>query len=143
LSTRLGTVNELTSSDLGAIGDDFSIDLEAGTSYHIDEDLGEFWGAMYLRYDGFPWNDTIYTTLAASTGLDYITETSEFERSQTNSRQTAQLLHYFSPEITFADPDNKNLELVLRLHHRSGIFGLMDGVTGGSTFVSTGIRMHF
>jgi hypothetical protein len=53
------------------------------------------------------------------------------------------VLHNFSPEITFADPDNKNVELVLRLHHRSGIFGLIDGVSTGSTFVTTGIRVRF
>jgi hypothetical protein len=143
LSARLGTVNELTGSDLGSIGDYFSFDLEAGAAYHFEEEMGEFWGAIFLRYDGFPWNDAIYTTIAASTGLDYITETSEFEKSQTNSGQTSQVLHYLAPEITFADPDNKNIEWVVRLHHRSGVFGLINDVTGGSTFVTTGLRVRF
>ncbi len=143
ISTRLGTVNELTGSDPGGIGDDFSIDLEAGTAYRFgDEEMGEFWGAIYLRYDGFPWNDTIYTTIAANTGVSYITETSEFERGRSDG-QTSQLLHYLAPEITFADPDNKNVELLIKLHHRSGVFGLFDDVTGGSTFVTTGIRVRF
>jgi hypothetical protein len=44
------------------------------------------------------------------------------------------LLHYFSPELTFADPDNKDFEIVTRLHHRSGIFGLFGGVAGGRPF---------
>ena len=47
------------------------------------------------------------------------------------------------PEITFADPDNKDLEFVFRLHHRSGVFGLFDDVVSGSTFLSTGIRIRF
>ena len=55
----------------------------------------------------------------------------------------APLLHYFAPEITFADPDNKDLEFVTRLHHRSGVFRLFDGVNGGSTFLSIGFRQHF
>jgi hypothetical protein len=143
MSARLGTVNELTGSDLGSIGDYFSIDLEAGTAYRFgDEEMGEFWGAIYLRYDGFPWNDTIYTTIAANTGVSYITETSEFERGRSDG-QSSQLLHYLAPEITFADPDNKNLEFLIRLHHRSGVFGAFDGVSGGSSFVTSGIRMRF
>jgi hypothetical protein len=143
ISTRLGTVNELTGSDPGGIGDDFSIDLEAGTSYRFgDEEMGEFWGAIYLRYDGFPWNDTIYTTIAADTGVSYITKTSEFEQGRSDG-QSSQLLHYLAPEITFADPDNKNVEWVVKLHHRSGVFGLFDGVTGGSTFIATGLRVRF
>jgi hypothetical protein len=145
ISTRLGTINELTdSTDLGSIGDDFSIDLETGAAYRFgDEDMGEVWGAVYLRFDGFPWNDTIYTTIAANTGLSYITRTSEFERSRDKEGQTSQLLHYLGPEVTFADPDNKNLELVLRYHHRSGIFRLIDDVAAGSTFISAGIRVRF
>ena len=144
-STRLGTINELTGSTaLGSIGDDFSIDLETGAAYRFgDEDMGEVWGAIYLRFDGFPWNDTVYTTIAANTGLSYITETSEFERGRDEKGQTSQVLHYLGPEITFADPDNKNLELVLRYHHRSGIFRLIDDVAAGSTFMSAGIRFRF
>lgn len=147
VSARVGTVNELTGWDLGSIGDDFSIDLETGAAYRFgDEDgdgeMGEFWGAIYLRYDGFPWNDVIYTTIAANTGVSYITETSEYERGRSDG-QTSQLLHYLTPEITFANPENKNVEWLVQLHHRSGVFGLFDGVTGGSTFVTTGIRVHF
>jgi hypothetical protein len=139
VSTRLGTLSE----DPDSIGNDFSIDLEAGTSYRFgDEEMGEFWGAIYLRYDGFPWNDTIYTTIAANTGVSYITKTSEFERDRSDG-QTSQLLHYLAPEITFADPDNKNVEWLIKLHHRSGVFGLFDGVTGGSTFIATGLRVRF
>ena len=47
------------------------------------------------------------------------------------------------PELTFADPDNKDLELVLRYHHRSGVFGLFDDVVSGSTFLSAGVRVRF
>lgn len=147
VSARVGTVNELTGWNLGSVGDDFSIDLETGAAYRFgdeagDGEMGEFWGAIYLRYDGFPWNDVIYTTIAANTGVSYITETSEYERGRSDG-QTSQLLHYLTPEITFADPENKNVEWLVQLHHRSGVFGLFDGVTGGSTFVTTGIRVHF
>lgn len=144
-SHRFGTVNELLGGGgLGQFGDDFTIEGEVGTSVRFgDESLGEGWAALYLRYDGLPWNDTVYTTIGVNTGLSYLTDFSEFERGRDSEGRASKLLHYMGPELTFADPDNKDLELVLRYHHRSGVFGLFDGVVSGSTFLSAGIRVRF
>jgi hypothetical protein len=144
-SHRFGTVNELLGGGgLGHLGDDFTFEGEVGTSVRFgDESLGEAWTALYLRYDGLPWNDTVYTTIGVNTGLSYLTDISEFERGRDSERKASELLHYMGPELTFADPENKNLELVLRYHHRSGVFGLFDGVVSGSTFLSAGIRIRF
>jgi hypothetical protein len=143
-SHRFGTVNNLVGGGLGQMGDDFTIEGEVGTSVRFgDESLGEAWTALYLRYDGLPWNDTVYTTIGANTGLSYLTNISAFERGRDNEGNASELLHYLGPEITFADPENKDLELVLRYHHRSGVFGLFDGVVSGSTFISAGIRVRF
>jgi hypothetical protein len=144
-SHRFGTVNELLGGGgLGHLGDDFTFEGEVGTSVRFgDESLGEAWTALYLRYDGLPWNDTVYTTIGVNTGLSYLTDISEFERGRDSEGKASELLHYMGPELTFADPENKNLELVLRYHHRSGVFGLFDGVVSGSTFLSAGIRIRF
>ena len=144
-SHRLGTVNELLGGGgIGRIGGDFTIEAEVGTSVRFgDESLGEGWAALYLRYDGLPWNDKVYTTIGANTGLSFLTDISAFERGRDSERKASELLHYLGPELTFADPDNKDLELVLRYHHRSGVFGLFDGVVSGSTFISAGIRVRF
>lgn len=142
-SHRFGTLDELAGSDLGFMGEHVDIEAEAGAAYRFgEEEQGEFWTSLYFRYDGFPWNDWVYTTAAINTGLSILTETSEFERDRSDG-QSSRVLHNFSPELTFADPDNKNIELVLRLHHRSGIFGTIDGTWSGSTFVDTGIRVRF
>jgi hypothetical protein len=141
---RFGTVNDLLGGGLGHLGDDFTIEGEVGTSVRFgDESLGEGWAALYLRYDGLPWNDTVYTTIGANIGLSYLTDISAFERGRDSEGKASELLHYLGPEITFADPENKDLELVLRYHHRSGVFGLFDGVVSGSTFISAGIRVRF
>lgn len=143
-SYRLGTLNELFGSDtLGYFGDHLMIEPEAGAAYRFGmESQGEFWGALYFRYDGLPWNDTIYTTLAINTGLSILTEKSEFEADRSDG-DSSLVLHNFSPEITFAAPDYKDIEFVLRLQHRSGIFGTIDGVYSGSSFVTTGLRVRF
>jgi len=142
-SYRFGTVNELLGEfAVGSIGDYFAIEAEAGVAGRFGgESLGEGWVALYLRYDGFPWNAIVYTTFAANLGLSALTEVSEFELSREG--KATEVLHYFAPELTFAGPENRNLEFVLRLHHRSGIFGTFDGISTGSTFISTGIRMRF
>jgi hypothetical protein len=52
-------------------------------------------------------------------------------------------LHYFSPEITFALPEHKEHELLIRYHHRSGVFGTFNGVWGGSNVLTMGYRYRF
>jgi hypothetical protein len=142
---RYGTLNEVFSADLpAAFGDHVLLESEVGGSYRFgNEKLGEGWIGLYLRYDGFFWNDTVYTTLALNTGLSVLTEESEFERGRDSNSKNNILLHYMGPELTFASPDNKNLEVLFRYHHRSGVFGLFDGVVSGSTFLSTGLRYRF
>jgi hypothetical protein len=144
-SHRVGTVNELAGNfGLGQIGDDLTVETEAGASVRFgDENLGEAWVGLYLRYDDLPWNDTIYTTIAANTGVSLLTEISEFEEGRDSKGRSSVLLHYLGPEVTFANPENKDLELVIRYHHRSGVFGLFDGVVSGSTFIGAGIRVRF
>jgi hypothetical protein len=144
-SHRLGTVNELIGGiGLGHLGDDLTVEAEGGASMRFgDEKLGEAWTALYLRYDGLPWNDTVYTTIGVDTGVSMLTNISDFEEWRDHNGKSSEFLHYLGPEITFADPENKDLELVLRLHHRSGVFGLFDGVVSGSTFLSAGIRVRF
>ncbi|MCH8952509.1 MAG: hypothetical protein IID49_10355 [Proteobacteria bacterium] len=133
---------------------EFSQDSILGRYWFIDWEVGvgqrfgnskasEFWTALYIKYDGFPWSNTIYMTTGASTGLNYATNISDHEVGKSGNGTGTKLLHYLAPEITFADPDNRDFEIVTRLHHRSGVFHLFDGVDGGSTFLSIGFRQHF
>lgn len=142
-SYRFGSLNSITGLALpSVIGDHIYVEGEVGTSVRFgDEHLMEGWGAAYLRFDDFPWNDIVYTTVAVNTGVSFLNKDSQFEQER-DSSDGSQLLHYMGPEITFASPDNKNLELFVRWHHRSGVFGLFDGVYAGSTFVAGGIRFR-
>jgi hypothetical protein len=121
--------------------DYFTIDLEAGAGYRSGGS-SEFWVAAYLRYDGFPWNHVIYTTLAYNVGLSYVSSVSAIESGSCAAHCT-RLLHYLAPEVTFANPANRNAELVVRWHHRSGIFGAMFDNKGGSQFITAGLRGRY
>lgn len=129
------------------------IEAEAGLAqrFGAGANASETWGAVYVRWHNFPWNSYLHTTVAVSTGLSYATEIDDIERERSN-HGTSRLLHYFSPEITFAHPERQDWKLVLRLHHRSGgrdygfgqssssIFG---GVTGGAQYLTVGIKHQF
>jgi hypothetical protein len=52
-------------------------------------------------------------------------------------------MHFFSPEITLALPDRPEVELLLRLHHRSGVFGLVSDAWGGAQYATIGLRWRF
>jgi len=109
----------------------------------------EVWGALYARWTRFPWEKVVRTTVGISTGLNWASGISAFEVTESSNDEGSQLLHYLSPEITFALPDEPENELVIRLHHRSGggpLFGadgIFNGTWAGSQFLNIGMRYRF
>lgn len=106
-------------------------------------DEWEVWGGVFFRYQNFPWNDYIFTTVAASTGLNYASGISDIEKARSGNGRGARLLHYLAPEITFALPQHKSTELVIRFHHRSGGYGVVSDADGGAQYLTMGLRFHF
>jgi len=105
---------------------------------------GEFWAGLTFRWTAFPWNDLIKTTVAVTEGVSLATQVEPEERRESVPGHTGSVfLNFFSPEITFAPPGVSAYELVFRLHHRSGIFGLVNNVEGGAQYETVGIRVHF
>lgn len=121
----------------------FTLEPEIGIAGRFGStDSVELWGALYLRFDGFPWREHLYTTVAVSTGLNWISRLPEAEAGPPfqPEQNTSSVLHYFAPEITFALPRHRQYALVLRYHHRSGVFGAINGVEDGSNVISLGLR---
>ena len=102
-------------------------------------------GGHFCVTIGFFWNHIVFTTVAISTGLSFVEKVSDVERDagDRGNPNGSHLLHYLAPEITFALPDYRQHELVIRYHHRSGVFGTFNGVWGGSNVVTTGYRYRF
>jgi hypothetical protein len=108
-----------------------------------EDDVWEAGAALTFRWTKFPWNETVKTSFAISTlGISY-TSKIPAQEDRNFIGNGSKLLHVFSPEITFADPDNPQLEGLVRLHHRSGVFGAINGVYGGSNVLSVGVRYRF
>ena len=125
---------------------DFTLDAEIGGGFRFgDTDSPEAWGAFYLRYDGFPWGNRLYTAFGLSTGLHWLdtlpeAETGTAARPEPNR---SKWLHYFSPELVFSLPDTPRDEVVIRYHHRSGMFGHMNGVWEGSNVLMAAWRRRY
>ena len=126
------------------------VEAELGIGQRFGKmDETEVWSALFFRWTWFPWNHYLKTTIATSTGLNWASGISDLERRRDGNGRGSQLLHYFSPEITFALPQLPQWELVARLHHRSGakvFFGdiaMFNGVDGGAHFGTLGVRYRF
>lgn len=120
------------------------LDAEAGAGARFGRFGGvEGWGALYLRFDALPWSHRVPTALGASTGLSVVSRLPHAERFDDGVRleNRSHVLHYFSPEIAFGIPGREGEEIVLRWHHRSGIFGAIGGVRDGSNVVALGWRI--
>ena len=122
--------------------DFIDLELEGQIVKHFeDQDHLEFNGLGVTRWLLFPWDKYIDTSLAAGIGLSYATQTPEIEDK--NHNETSKLLCYLLFETAFGLPEYPQWNVVTRIHHRSGAFGLFNGVHGASNALGMGIRYRF
>ena len=122
------------------------LDLEAEAG--LDQRFGDMhattgWLSVDFRWTRFPWNNVVATTIALADGPSMASEIDAEERIRSENGRGSDFLNYASPEFTFALPDDPEHELVFRYQHRSGIFGLINGVYEASSFACIGFRILF
>jgi len=105
------------------------------------QDNFEFNGVLLARWLPFPWDHYLDTSVAVGEGFSYATEDPEVEVE--NDGKTSKFLNYLAFELDFVIPGAPNFSLFSRVHHRSGIFGLINGVHGGSNALGVGIKYSF
>lgn len=101
------------------------------------------WNPYFLvRWDRFPWKKWVLTSFAVGEGISLTTAVPMVERAM--PRRTSRFLNYLMFEMTLGAPVIPDLELVARIHHRSGVYGLY-GVDSdvGSNVVGFGLRWKF
>lgn len=138
------------------LGKEFTCTTEACEKY---EDLGfprhserqdhwEFNAVLILRWNEFPWDRYLDTSFAVGEGLSYATEYPPIEKDYHAMMfgledQVSKLLNYLSFELTFGVPKLPPWNVFIRIHHRSGIYGLINDVNGGSNYMGAGVRYDF
>jgi len=136
------------SRGMGELRQHFSWEVEGTAAWHRDrrsgvrQDYQEFTAAALVRYHNLPWNHLLPTTVAAGNGLSYATRSPQIE-ADLNAGRSRHLLNYLALELAVAPPRFAGVELVYRIHHRSGVFGLFGGVRGASDFYLLGLRYRF
>lgn len=96
-----------------------------------------------LRWRRLPWNHVVATSFSIGEGLSVVSRVPDVEILTTEVGGTSQLLNYLMLEMTLAVPSLPYLQLVGRIHHRSGMFGAFGNAQeSGSNTVGLGIRWH-
>ena len=105
---------------------------------------GELWGAAAMRFEFAPLFNTIRISPGFAIGLSGTTNSIGREREREITRHgNARVLGYLGPEIAMSLVDFPNLELVMRLHHRSGANGTFGKVQEGYNAYVFGGRWRF
>jgi hypothetical protein len=122
----------------------YRLEFETQFTKHIGEQSHYEFNLVFairMRYN--PFSTYMPLSLALGNGISYATEVPVIEeRSRTNINAT-KLLNYLMLEIAAEIPKTENWELIGRIHHRSGVFGLYNGVRGGSNIMTAGLRYYF
>ena len=105
----------------------------------LEQSFQELAGSFNLRYD-FADNWINLDSISLVNGLSLTTEEPEYEEETTLNGQTSNLLYYLMLDVAFDLPCTAKWQLVFRVHHRSGVFGLIDNVDGGSNYLGIGLR---
>jgi len=128
---------------IGSLYQKIDFELEGQIAKHLSgQHHWEFNAVLVARWISFPWNDVLKTSFALGEGLSLASETPAFEEKY-QGEKTNPLLNYLMLELTFALPRQPRWSLVTRIHHRSGIYGLINDTHGGSNALGLGIRYHF
>lgn len=101
----------------------------------------EFDPYLAFRWTNLPWNHYVNTSFAFGEGISYATSVPALEKR--DNENTKRLLNLLVFEATFALPQYPQLQLVARIHHRSGAYGLYHAGNTGSNDVGLGIKYLF
>jgi hypothetical protein len=115
-----------------------NISVRQGSNEHTIYEFNPF---LLFRWANLPWNRYVVTSLGIGEGLSYDTSIAAVERKDNSNNK--RLLNYLMFEATFANPQYPRLQLVARIHHRSGAYGLYHAGNGSTNNVGLGIRYLF
>jgi hypothetical protein len=126
------------------LGKNFQIEVTGQARQHFNEaDYLALETALVLRWHIARNSNFLNASLAVGDGLSYVTDLPQVEANRPNTFKKSNLLNYVLIETAFSLPKNPNWSLVLRLNHRSGVFGIFNGARDGSNNLSVGIRHSF
>lgn len=118
----------------------FRVEAEVNLAGHFGlQDHGEANTLVALRLTRLPWDAHLDTTLAMGLGPSYASETPPLERAYGNGER---LLAFWLTEVTVDPYPDSPWNGLVRIHHRSSVFGLVSDAYG-SNFITAGVGYRF
>ncbi|MBV9576535.1 MAG: hypothetical protein JO149_07915 [Gammaproteobacteria bacterium] len=114
------------------------VTMRKGANEHTIYELDPY---LALRWTHLPWNQYVNTSFAFGEGISYASSVPALEKKGNDN--TKRLLNLLIFEATFALPHYPQWQLVARIHHRSGAYGLYHAGNSGSNDVGFGIKYLF
>jgi len=133
----VGATRALGTSDAG-----LRWEVETGLTKHLERanlfSLSAAIGARWLRP---PWHQVFPGSFYFANGLSLANGEPGVEVEAIG--RTNRLLYHIILEYEFRANESSRWSFFFRDHHRSGAYGLFNGITGGSDFLCLGIRRSF
>ncbi len=128
------------SHGIGRIDHRLGFEIEGQVVRHFgDQDNWEFNLPIVGRWEAFPWDDVVDTSLAFGIGPSYASQRPKAEVQ--NRGNSHHLLVYWKMEAEAGLP-GKAWSAIIVLHHRSGAFNTVAD-EGGSNAIVVGFRRRF
>lgn len=128
--------------ELGRYEDKIAYEVEGQLGFHQGMQSHEELNAVFaLRWLPMPWDRFVDTSFAVGNGLSYATADPPLEKMDQKDNKTSRWLYYIYVEMAFEPYNEAQWELFVRVHHRSGVFGLINGIDSGSNFIGVGVRL--
>lgn len=115
--------------------------LEAEAQVLMFPESTKLWAlnaAVVVRFLRTPWSNALGATFGFGNGLSWATQVPKMESDYIS--KTSRTLYHLLFEFDLPLGKQSDWSLVARLQHRSGAFGLFDGVVGGSDFLCLGLK---
>ncbi len=126
---------------IGRYNEKIDIELEGQFVRHNGKQHYNEYNALAIARWWFPSNNQKDYSAAIGGGLSYADEIPEIEAL--HHEKTSRLLGYLLFEFTFPLPATQSWQGSVRIHHRSGIYGLFNDVHGASNSLGIGVRYEF
>lgn len=112
------------------------------TDYYTNDNTYEINFGIKIYWTEFPWDKYVRTRLGVSEGLSYTSNITNLERYNQYYKKNSNYLNYIDITLSFNAKDITKINeledtyIGLGVSHRSGIFGTINGVDGGSNNVT-------
>jgi len=131
-------------TDLALEGNSFEIEGQIVKHFGLQNHI-EFTASILFRTGELNITDALSVNFAVGEGVSYALQppADEFGPSGVRGLNAPKFQNFLSFEFEFSHAELPDWHLVTRLHHRSGIFGLISPKITGSNFLAIGIRKDF